>query len=298
MLTLDLNLLAALDVLLEESSVSRAAAKLHLSPSAMSRCLGRIREATGDPILVKAGRGLVPTPRATAMRSRVKACLEEARALLGEPVPSRPEDFERTFVLRADDAAVVLVGPALLDAIAARAPKVSLVFRAEGDEEVDELRDGRVDLDLGVQGPLGPELRTRPLFVDRRVVVSRRCRAKRKRPMSLEAFARAEHVDVSRRGRRRGPIDDVLEEAGLARSVAMVVPNQLAAAALVAQSSAVALLSERFAERAVELLPVAMAEAPAPLAEAVVAMAWHPRFDGDAAHAWLRDEIRAAMALG
>ncbi|MFO0749501.1 MAG: LysR family transcriptional regulator [Myxococcota bacterium] len=295
--SLDLNLLTALDALLDEHSVAKAAARLHLSPPAMSRTLGRIREATGDPILARAGRRLVPTPLALAMRERVRQVVAEAAALLSPVAPVEPARFERRLALRVDDAVTAVLGPPLMAALQERAPGVTLVFRAEGDEDVDALRDGRVDLDLGVQGALGLEIRTRKLIDDERVVLTRGC-SRRRRPMSLRQLAAREHIDVSRRGRVRGPLDEVLAAAGLARTVRAVVPNQLAAAVLVAQSDLVSLVSRAFARAIGATLDVGFAPLPVSLGTVPIALAWHPRFDADPVHAWLRDELRRIVAAG
>src|SRR5262245_11954185 len=120
----DLNLLVTLDVLLAEGSVAKAARRLHLSPSAMSRALARLRAATGDPLLVRAGRGLVPTPRAQDLRQRVGQIVDDARAVLR---PDRHLDLarlERTFVLRVNDGLVESFAPRFVARIAAEAPGV------------------------------------------------------------------------------------------------------------------------------------------------------------------------------
>jgi len=287
----DLNLLVALDALLAEGSVVGAAARLGLTPSAMSRTLARIRAQTGDPILVRAGRGLVPTPRALAMQARVRATVEEAEALLGPPAPVDPRRFDRVLHVRVDDSVVAVLGPALLDALRRESPGLTVVFRAEGAEDLASLRDGSIDLDIGVQGPLGPEVRTRKIADDERVVLVRGSAPAPRRRMSLRAYAEAEHVDVSRRGLRRGPIDDVLEQQGLSRRVRAVVPDQLAAAVLVARSDALALVSRHLALSLRGVLDVRFVPAPAPLEKVSIALAWHPRHDGDPAHAWLRGRL-------
>jgi len=303
---LDLNLLVALDALLREGSVTRAAEQLNLSPSATSRALGRLREATGDPLLTRAGRALVPTRYARCLAPRVQAALEEARALLGPPVAPPPSQWTRSFQIRADDAIAAMMGPALLHRMAATAPGLSVVFRAEGDEDVDSLRDGRVDLDVGVQDALGPEIRVRKLFDDRRVVLRRHRRNRKStRPskadkadkLTLSAYAGATHVDISRRGRRHGPIDDALAERGLSRKVSAVVPTHLGAAMLVAQSDALSLVSAHFAERIRTLLPVEALPAPTALPRATIALAFHPRHEADPAHRWLREQM-AEIARG
>jgi DNA-binding transcriptional LysR family regulator len=287
----DLNLLAALDALLQEGSVVGAANRAGITPPAMSRALARLREVTGDPLLVRAGRGLTPTPRASALRERVHATLLEVQALLGPEPATSPRTLQRRFTIRADDAVTAVLGPLLLERMRRDAPGVTVVFTAEGDEDVSALRDGGVDLDIGVQGKLGPEIRTRKLFDDERVVLLRRTGRRRRAAMSLRDLAGRAHIDVSRRGRSRGPIDAALAQAGLSRSVAVVVPNQLAAAILVAQTDAVSLVSRRFAASITRVLELAWAPAPTGLGTVAVAMAWHPRFDADVGHAWFRGEI-------
>lgn len=296
--SMDLNLLTALDALLVEGSVAKAAARTGLSAPAMSRTLTRIREATGDAILVRAGRGLVPTPRALAMRERVRAAAAEARALLSPAAEPDLTRVTRAFSLRADDAVTAVVGPALLARVQQYAPGLTLVFRPEAEEDVTELRDGRIDLDIGVQGSLGPEVRTRALVSDERVVLVRAGRSRPRRPLTLRQFAAASHVDVSRRGRRRGPADELLAQHGLVRRVAAVVPNQLAAAVLVAQTDLVSLVSRRFASAVAATLNVAFSPPPEPLGRVQIELAWHPRFDGDAIHRWIREQlIELARAL-
>ena len=290
---LDLNLLRALDALLQTGSVAGAAARLGISASAMSRTLERIRQTTADPILVKAGRGLVPTPRALAIRSQVRQALQDAQALLSPADYRHPGSFARTLVIRADAAVAAAFGGRLQMRIAQDAPAVQLTFQDEGDEDVNALRDGRVDLDIGVQGALGPEIRTSPLFEDTRVALVREQPRLRRRTLSLQALAERPHIDVSRRGRRHGPLDDALSKRNLQRKVCLVVPSQLTAAALVAQlPDAVSLISQRFATFARELLPVRGLALPLDLGKAQVALAWHPRFDGDPVHRWLRQAIQ------
>lgn len=296
MQTTDLNLLAALDALLAHESVTGAAEAMGLSVSAMSRTLARIRDVTGDPILAPAGRGLVPTPRAIALRERVHAALTEAQALLGPDEGGQLGDRARVLTIRADDSVAAALGPELLQRTRVEVPGLSLVFASEGAEDVAALREGRIDLDIGVQGALGPEIRTSRLFDDERIVLVRDLRRRRRRKMKLEELAEVEHIDVSRRGHLRGPVDDLLERNGLERKVRAVVPTQLAAAMLVAQSDAVSLVSKRFAETLVGLLPVRAIAPPAPLDKVAISLAWHPRHDGDAVHAWLRDSIRDVVA--
>lgn len=295
---MDLNLLAAMDALLREGSVVRAAASMGLSAPAMSRTLGRIRAAVGDPVFVRAGRGLVPTPRALAMRERVRALVEEGGRLLAPEAPIRPADFRRTFALRADDAGAVLLGPILLSTLSREAPGVVICFVPEGDEDVAALRDGTVDLDIGVQGPLGPEVRVQTLYQDEFVLLARSGGAFGRRRPTLARLAAADHIGVSREGGRGGALDELLAGKGVVRNVRLVVPTFIAAAALVARTDAVAAVPRSVARSVEPILDVVALPLPLPLSlpPITIAQAWHPRFDADPAHAWLRGQLREATA--
>ncbi|XXX39177.1 LysR family transcriptional regulator [Sorangium sp. So ce117] len=149
----DLNLLTALNALLAEGSVAGAARTLGISSSAMSRTFARLRAVTGDPLLVRAGRGLVPTPHAAQLRERVRNLAREAHAVLA-PAPSALDlaRLERTFNLRAGDGFVEVVGPRLIATVMDAAPKVRLRFAPKPDKNVQALRDGAIDLEIGVLG--------------------------------------------------------------------------------------------------------------------------------------------------
>jgi DNA-binding transcriptional LysR family regulator len=293
--SVDANLLLALDALLREGSVLGAARRMHLSPPAMSRTLARIREAMGDPVLVRAGRRLVPTPRALAIRERVRLAAAETRSLLSPDAPLNLATLERTFTIRTNDYLVAAFGPVLDALVRAEAPRVRLVMSPEGAEDVEPLRAGELDLDIGVQSELGPELRTRRLYEDPMVAIVRKGHPLARGRLTSKRLASVEHVGVSRRGKLTGRIDRVLAEEGLKRTVTRVVPTHLAGAWLVAESDLLGVVPQRLAERVARTLPLQVLALPFPLEPLSIRFAWHPRHDGDAAHAWLRDcIIRAA----
>src|SRR5215831_6753974 len=170
----DLNLLVTLDVLLQEGSVAGAARRLRLSPSAMSRALARLRATTGDPLLVRAGRGLVPTPRALALRARVGPLVQDAEAVLRPAETLDLARLVRTFTLRTSEGFVENFGPALMARVARQAPGVRLRFVQKPDRDSAPLREGAVDLETGVVGETtGPEVRAQSVFRDRFVGVVR-----------------------------------------------------------------------------------------------------------------------------
>ena len=214
----DLNLLAALDVLLSEGSVARAAERLRLSPSAMSRTLARLRQATGDPLLVRAGRGLVPTPRAQELRLRVGRVVEDGEALLRPARLLDLQGLDRTFTLRTNESFVEEFGPRLVARVGAEAPNVRLRFAPKSDRDVAALRDATIDLEIGVAGETGPEVRIQALFRDRFIGAARAGHPLSQGAVTAVRFAAGRHISVSRRGRERGPIDEALGEFGLRRN--------------------------------------------------------------------------------
>jgi len=291
----DLNLLVTLDVLLAEASVARAARRLALSPSAMSRALARLRAATGDPLLVRAGRGLVASPRAMELRDRVRDLVQDAEAALRPAKALEPGKLSRTFVLRTSDGFVENFGARLVERIARDAPGVRLRFMAKLDRESTGLRDGSVDLETGVVGPkMGPEIRTQALFRDRFVGVVRRGHALARGKVTAARYAAARHVSISRRGLDRGPLDEALEPHGVKREIVAMVSGFAAALALARDSDLVASVPEKHTGR----LREGMASFALPMAapRITVSLLWHPRMDGDPAHRWLRECVREACA--
>ena len=170
---MDLNLLHALDALLETASVTGAAARLHLSPPAMSHTLARIREALGDPILVRAGRRMTPTPRAVELREPVRRLLAQAHELMHSGGRQALALVQREFVVRAPDGIATVHGAGLLASLRQSMPLATLRFVPESDSDAMALRDGRIDLDIGIVHDRGPEIRTALLYEQHAVGVAR-----------------------------------------------------------------------------------------------------------------------------
>lgn len=291
----DLNLLVTLDVLLAEGSVARAAQRLRLSPSAMSRALARLRETTGDPLLVRAGRGLVATPRALELRELVSQLVQDAEAVL-RPV-GQPDlaQLSRTFNLRTSEGFVENFGAQLLARIAEQAPRIRLRFMHKPDKNSTALRDGTVDLETGVVGKnAGPELRTQGLFRDRFMGVVRSGHPLSDGDITPERYAAGDHISVSRRGLDRGPIDEALGPLGVQRNVATIVAGFSTALALARTTDLIASVPERHtANLRAGMHSFAL---PFELPEFTVAMLWHPRLEADPVHRWLRGCVRDVCA--
>jgi DNA-binding transcriptional LysR family regulator len=291
----DLNLLATLDVLLAEGSVARAAERLRLSPSAMSRALARLRETTGDPLLVRAGRGLVPTPRALELRERVGQLVQDGEAVLRPAETLDLKRLVRTFTLRTREGFVENFGPGLIARIGKEAPGVRLRFVEKPDKDSASLRDATVDLETGVVGETtGPEVRAQALFRDRFIGVVRKRHALSKGRITPSRYAAGWHILISRRGRDKGPIDEALSLLGLTREIVTIVGGFSAALALARGTDLIASVPERHTGN----LRAGMHSFRLPVAvpEITVSLLWHPRLDADPAHRWLRDCVRNACA--
>ncbi|MGY2262064.1 LysR family transcriptional regulator [Pseudomonas sp. SDO55104_S430] len=287
----DFNLLITLDVLLTEGSVAAAAKRLRLSPSAMSRALARLRETTGDPLLVRAGRGLVPTPRALELRERVSQLVQDTEAVLRPAEQPDLRQLERTFTLRTSEGFVENFGAALIARIVDQAPGVRLRFMHKPDKDSASLRDGTVDLETGVVGKTAsPELRTQGLFRDRFIGVVRVGHSLSDGEITPQRYAAGSHISVSRRGLDKGPIDEALAPLGLARQIATIVPGFSTALALARTSELIAVVPERHTANL--RLGLHSFDLPLTLPDFTVAMLWHPRLDADPVHRWLRGCLR------
>ncbi|MBD9607115.1 MULTISPECIES: LysR family transcriptional regulator [Pseudomonas] len=295
MTTPDLNLLITLDVLLAEGSVARAAQRLRLSPSAMSRALARLRETTGDPLLVRAGRGLVPTPRALELREHVSRLVQDAEAVLRPAEQLDLKQLVRTFTLRTSDGFVENFGPALIARASEEAPGVRLHFVQKLSKDSAALRDGSVDLETGVVGgTTSPEVRTRALFEDRFVGVVRTGHPLSEGEITASRYAAGRHILVSRRGLDKGPMDEALEALGLQREIITVVGGFSAALALARASDLIATVPARHTQNLRTGLH--SFDLPFELPPITISMLWHPRMDADSAHRWLRECVREVCA--
>lgn len=291
----DLNLLITLEALLSEGSVAGAARRLRLSPSATSRALARLRAVTGDPLLVRAGRGMVPTPRALALRDEIGPLVEAAETVLRPVEKLDLRQLVRSFTIRAREGFVESFGAALVARCADEAPGVRLRFLNKMDKDTAPLRDGSIDLDTGVvSGASGPELRTQALFRDHFVGVVRADHPLASGTVTSADYAAARHVAVARRRSVRGQVDTALAEQGLAPDIAVTVSSFSEALVLVRDCHLVATLPARHtASLRHDLVSF---DLPVPVAPFTVSLLWHPRMDADPAHRWLRGAVRAVCA--
>ena len=291
----DISLLGALDVLLNEGSVVGAAEKLHLSSSAVSRILARIRAVTGDDILVPAGRTMVLTAHAESLRDEVRECVRTAQSLLERKQALDVSTLSRTFTVRANDSIITAFGPRLFAHISARAPKVVLRLVQQKDQSVTDLRTGEIDLDVGVVSETGPEVMIQTLFKDHFVAVVREGHPLATNSVDLSAFTHYQQISASRRGRLHGPLDHALHQTGYRREVVAVVPTFVDALCFARQSDLVAIVPDLATRHLRDGL--CTFDLPVLTESIVFSQAWHPRFHRDVAHQWLRDCVRSICTL-
>ena len=293
----DLNLLVTLDVLLAEGSVAGAARRLRLSPSAMSRALTRLREVTGDPLLVRAGRGLVPTPRALELKSHVGTLVDSANSILRPAEKLDLTNLRRRFTLRTSEGFVETFAPRLIAEVGREAPGVLLQFLAKRDKESAPLREGEVDIETGViDQTTAPEMRAFPLFEDRWVGVVRDSHALPRNRVAIEKYAAADHVQILRPGLHSSEIDEAVQAAGHERRVAAIVSGFATAIALARDTDLIATVPERHTEGLRQ--GVRVFTLPFDVPSFTISMLWHPRLDGDLAHRWLRSIMRKVCSTG
>lgn len=291
----DLNQLVTLAALLEEGSVAKAARRLQLSPSAMSRSLARLRETMGDPLLVRAGRGLVPTPRALELKERVGGLVDAAEAVLRPATRIDLRQLARTFTLRTSDGFVDAFGAELIGRVARDAPFVKLRFLPKLEKDSGPLRAGIVDVETGVvDGAASPEVRTVGLFRDRFVGVVRKGHALAEGRLTIGRYAGSQHVLVSRRGAEKGLIDQALASSGAERDIVAIVGGFASALALARHSDLVATVPEAHTAKLRDGMETFDLPFPAPTV--TVSMMWHPRMEADPAHRWLRACIQECCA--
>lgn len=297
--SLDLNLLRVLDTLLEERSATRAARRLGMTQSAVSHALGRLRDVVGDPLLVRSGHGLAPTPRGEALQQPVRAALLSLRAAL-QPEAFDPGRARRAFALGTADYAVHVLGAGVQALLERRAPGVDLYVRPVPNDLGPALARGEVDLVLGAWAPGEPVpegVVRRRLIEERFVCVLRRGNPAAD-PWTPETFAAMRHVQIAPRGTPGGPVDERLARLGLTRRVVMTVPSFLVAPAIVASSDAVLTLPARVGLPYAAALDLEVRQVPFELPGFTISMAWHARQHQDPGQRWFRELVAEAAGGG
>jgi DNA-binding transcriptional LysR family regulator len=294
---IDLNLLVALEAMLSERSVTRAGARLGLSPSAMSHALARLRTTFGDDLLVRTRGGMVATARGEQLLGPLRRALEELAVLVAGPGGFDPGSSQREFTLATTDYVEAVLLPPLLSRISAAAPGVQLRVRPlEISDVVEPLERGSYDAAIGVAFDVSPGLQQQALFSEEMVLVCRKGHPLVKRSVDLATYLELRHVMVSVRGGSQGVVDELLARSGQRRRIALLVPHFLAAQLIVASTDLVMTAPARVVSRLGEALGLRVLTPPLAVPGFTVKQVWHERQQDDPGHLWLRQQVFAAAA--
>lgn len=291
---INLNLLVALDAVLEEGTVTAAAKRIGVTQSAMSHSLRQLRELVGDPLLVRGAGGLVPTPRAEGLRVPIRRALLDLQHALRDPPSFDPATAQRRYALGAGDYIAYTVLPPLLEH-STETPGLDLDVVPFAPDHVARLATGELDIAIAAFVPPSPGLCRQALLTDDFVCLVRRDHPKVRRRLTLRQFVGLPHVLISPTGSGSSPVDDLLAEQGLRRRIALRIRYFLAAPMVVARSNLVLTAPRRLAEVFARHFALEVYEPPVALSSFTLEQLWHERYDADPAHRWLRERVQAAV---
>jgi DNA-binding transcriptional LysR family regulator len=299
---IDLNLLVALDALLIERSVTRAANRIGLTQSAMSHALARLRTLFGDELLVRSNAGMVPTMRGEALAAPIRGALEQVGRALA-PVTFDPKTARGKVLLATSDYVELVLLPKVVARLAEEAPGIDLRLVSTGDEVYEDLARGALDFFIAPPSSFDERagIAMRRLFEDRFVCIVRNGHPLATKKLTLARFTAARHALISPRGKEGGFVDDALARLGLKRRVAVAVPHFMVAPHLVATSDLILTVAQRVAAVLAEPLGLTILAPPPELALAGfgMAMIWHERSQADPMLKWARELLaRVAKSIG
>ena len=289
---LDLNLLVALDTLLAERSVTRAAERLHLTQSAVSNALARLRRHLGDPLFERQGQGMAPTPQAKALAAPIRQALELLERGLRGPQHFDFAHAEREFVIALEDYGETMILPHFVDSLGREAPGVRVRIRPEPSARLAaELRDGEVDLALDYFPIAQPGFRSEAVLTETLLTLARPDHAGIGERLTLEAYLAQRHVVLAAREGSRPMIDLALAKRGLSRRIAVTVPHFQSMPVLVRGSDLLATLPRRMAQLYARHFGLHTYPVPLRVPQFPVYLIWHEGCDADSGHAWFRREL-------
>ena len=289
----DVGLLLTLDALLKEQNVTHAAARLNITQSALSARLTRLRQLLNDPLFIPAasGRGMIPTPHATALRPELSRLLERLNDFINTAHQFDPATSRRVFRIAATDNPAAIIAPDLIPLIRSQAPQAQVAFTLPDKARIgDHLEQGEVDLFVGTADDAAGGLVGQTLFEDEFVTAQRRGHPRGQRDMTLDEFCRLDHLLISTAGGHfSGMIDNALAEIGRERRVSVSIQSYALAPLVLTSSDCICTLPRRFLQRFDQILD--LFKPPLSLSTFGMQMIWHPKMRTDPAHKWLRKMV-------
>jgi DNA-binding transcriptional LysR family regulator len=294
----DTGLLLTLDALLKDQNVTHAAARLNITQSALSGRLTRLRRLLNDPLFIPAasGRGMIPTPHASALRPELTSLIDRLNDFINTAHVFEPHNSKRVFRIAATDNPAAILAPDLIPMIKAQAPQVKIAFTLPDKARIaTHLEQGDVDLFVGAAEDGSNELIATTLFEDAFVTAQRIGHPRGKQPLTLDEFCSLDHLLISTSGGQfQGIIDAALADLGRERSVSVWIQSYALAPLVITNSDCVCTLPSRFLERFKTVLE--LFAPPLALSPFQMKLFWHPRMRTDPAHTWLRKQVVQATS--
>ena len=288
----DLNLLITFVVLMEELSATKAAARLHLSQSAVSHALRRLRDLFGDALLVRVRHGLEATPRARALYCDLRPCLDTIEAKLRDPEEFTPATSERVFRLGLPSALDVCITPVLLRRLREEAPEIKLIIRPiDAQTGPDKLDSGEVELGLSHFPTVKRWHRKQEVGLHNFSCIYDGQRLKARAPITLKAYLAADHVLPSFSGDLTGEADEALATNGHKRHVVAATVDFSSIPFYLSETNAVATMPTYAARIFADRLGLTLSPLPFAIPDFSLSMIWHSRHDQDAGHLWFRSLV-------
>ncbi|MFM2587197.1 LysR family transcriptional regulator [Vibrio sp. TBV020] len=294
---LNLNLLRSLHVLLEECHVSNAAHRLHITQSAVSRQLSQLREICGDPLLVRDGNQLVPTPRALAMQDKLRELLEEFDVLLSDK-PFDPKIWQQEFILSSSDYVAQYIVPDVVSIVVEQAPNVNIAYRLWQPDYLNEFDQTGIHLASTMLDHKPSHLSSVKIGQDKSVCVMRKGHPlQSKTELSCEDLIAFPHLKVTGGGDKDSKADIALQQLGYQRRIALKVPFFSAAINALRSSDYLMVVPEHIARNLSHESELEYCSLPFDTEAHQYWLMWHPKYDNDKAHQWMREKVLHAMQV-
>lgn len=312
---IDLNLLKVFEAIYEDRNLVLVGKRLHLTPSAVSHALGRLRELVGDELFVRTGKGMVPTGRAAAMAPSLRESLRRIEASLA-PEQFEPHTSARRFVIAANDHVTEAIVVPLSRRLQEEAPHIDLVIRPSTRLDLAEQIDlGRIDLALGIFAQVPPRLNSQPLLFQRETILMRKAHPASRRELTLGDLTKYPLVIVSVGGQEEGAVGGFLVERGLARQsemfdrhaledalaatkagprVRITVPHALVIPSLLRDSAMLSIVPESLGQALISGGGLVGRAPPYETPGTTIRAIWHGRSEHDEGHRWLRAALAKA----